>query len=69
MDRLRGQGALVLQRIEGSGVAKPVIYQNSGWASLNMNMKEGLLTLKKQDTTVEKAGLSDWSTAVGIVAH
>lgn len=31
-------------RIEGSGTAKPVIFENQGWASLNMNMAEGLLT-------------------------
>jgi peptide/nickel transport system substrate-binding protein len=31
------------ERVEASGTAKPVIYENTGWASMNMNMKEGLL--------------------------
>ena len=43
------------ERIEASGVAKPVIYENAGWASLNMNMKEGLLTSKPLRQAVQVA--------------
>lgn len=43
------------ERIEKSGKAKPVIYQNTGWASLNMNMKEGLLTKKEFRQAVQAA--------------
>lgn len=43
------------ERIEGSGVAKPVIYENTGWASMNMNMKEGLLVKKELRQAVQLA--------------
>ncbi|PYE90494.1 ABC transporter substrate-binding protein [Phyllobacterium leguminum] len=43
------------ERVEASGKAKPVIYENAGWASLNMNMKEGLLTKKALRQAVQSA--------------
>ncbi|MFT4012278.1 MAG: ABC transporter substrate-binding protein [Paracoccus sp. (in: a-proteobacteria)] len=43
------------ERIEASGAAKPVIFQNQGWASLNMNMKQGLLTSKDLRHAVQLA--------------
>ncbi|MDG3579647.1 ABC transporter substrate-binding protein [Rhizobium sp. YJ-22] len=43
------------ERIEASGTAKPVIFENSGWVSLNMNMKEGLLTKKPLRQAVQAA--------------
>ena len=43
------------ERVEQSGKAKPVIYENTGWASLNMNMKEGLLTKKGLRQAVQAA--------------
>ncbi|KQY12793.1 ABC transporter substrate-binding protein [Rhizobium sp. Root482] len=43
------------ERVEESGKAKPVIYENTGWASLNMNMKEGLLTRKELRQAVQVA--------------
>jgi peptide/nickel transport system substrate-binding protein len=42
-------------RIESSGVAKPVIFANAGWVSLNMNMKQGLLTKKPLRQAVQAA--------------
>lgn len=42
-------------RIETSGKAKPVIFKNSGWASLNMNMKEGPLQNKELRQAVQAA--------------
>jgi len=43
------------ERVEASGKAKPVIYENTGWISLNMNMKEGLLTKKALRQAVQVA--------------
>jgi peptide/nickel transport system substrate-binding protein len=43
------------ERVEKSGAAKPVIYENTGWASLNMNMKEGLLVKKQIRQAVQAA--------------
>ncbi|MBV2143644.1 ABC transporter substrate-binding protein [Falsochrobactrum sp. TDYN1] len=43
------------ERIEESGNAKPVIFENSGWASLNMNMKEGVLVKKELRQAVQAA--------------
>lgn len=43
------------ERVEASGSAKPVIYENSGWVSLNMNMKEGALTKKPLRQAVQAA--------------
>ena len=43
------------ERVEESGVAKPVIYENTGWASMNMNMKEGLLVKKEFRQAVQAA--------------
>ncbi len=43
------------ERVEKSGTAKPVIYKNTGWASLNMNMKEGLLVKKPLRQAVQVA--------------
>ncbi|WP_274626538.1 ABC transporter substrate-binding protein [Arvimicrobium flavum] len=42
-------------RVEASGTAKPVIFENTGWLSLNMNMKEGLLTNKALRQAVQAA--------------
>ncbi|KAA0969444.1 ABC transporter substrate-binding protein [Aureimonas fodinaquatilis] len=43
------------ERVEASGVAKPVIFENSGWASLNMNMQQGVLTNKELRQAVQAA--------------
>lgn len=43
------------ERVEGSGKAKPVIFENTGWASLNMNMKEGALVKKEVRQAVQAA--------------
>lgn len=43
------------ERIETSDKAKPVIFENSGWASLNMNMKEGPLVKKELRQAVQAA--------------
>jgi peptide/nickel transport system substrate-binding protein len=43
------------ERVEKSGTAKPVIYENAGWASLNMNMKDGLLVKKALRQAVQAA--------------
>ena len=43
------------ERVEASGKAKPVIYENTGWASMNMNIKEGLLTKKELRQAVQVA--------------
>ncbi|YBV94137.1 ABC transporter substrate-binding protein (plasmid) [Phyllobacteriaceae bacterium JZ32] len=43
------------ERVEASGDAKPVIYENAGWASLNMNMKEGVLTKKALRQAIQAA--------------
>ncbi|WP_274631109.1 ABC transporter substrate-binding protein [Arvimicrobium flavum] len=43
------------ERLESSGTVKPIIYQNAGWLSLNMNMKEGLLTNKALRQAVQAA--------------
>ncbi|MDF1632422.1 ABC transporter substrate-binding protein [Mycoplana sp. MJR14] len=43
------------ERVEASGTAKPVIFENAGWASLNMNMKEGVLTKKELRQAVQAA--------------
>lgn len=41
------------ERVEASDKAKPVIFENSGWASLNMNMKEGVLANKELRQAVQ----------------
>ena len=43
------------ERVEASAVAKPAIYENAGWTSLNMNMKAGLLTSKPLRQAVQVA--------------
>jgi peptide/nickel transport system substrate-binding protein len=43
------------ERVEKSGAAKPVVYENTGWASLNMNMKEGPLVKKAIRQAVQAA--------------
>ena len=43
------------ERVEASGKAMPVIFENSGWASLNMNMKEGVLATKEVRQAVQAA--------------
>lgn len=43
------------ERVEASGTAKPVIYENAAWISLNMNMKEGLLVAKQLRQAVQAA--------------
>ncbi|AYD04244.1 ABC transporter substrate-binding protein [Neorhizobium sp. NCHU2750] len=43
------------ERVEKSGSAKPVIFKDNGWASLNMNMKEGLLVKKQIRQAVQAA--------------
>lgn len=43
------------ERVEASGTAKPVIFKNSGWVSLNMNMKQGPLTKKPLRQAVQAA--------------
>ncbi|BDA85417.1 peptide ABC transporter substrate-binding protein [Aureimonas sp. SA4125] len=43
------------ERVEASDVAKPAIYENAGWTSLNMNMKAGLLTAKPLRQAVQVA--------------
>jgi peptide/nickel transport system substrate-binding protein len=42
-------------RVEKSGKAKPVIFKDAGWMSLNMNMKEGLLVKKPLRQAVQAA--------------
>ncbi|WP_182085258.1 ABC transporter substrate-binding protein [Aureimonas sp. ME7] len=44
-----------VERVEASGVAKPVIFENAGWTSLNMNMAEGALTNKALRQAVQVA--------------
>lgn len=43
------------ERVEASGNAKPVIFENAGWASLNMNMQQGPLTNKALRQAVQVA--------------
>ncbi|MBA8820178.1 peptide ABC transporter [Ochrobactrum sp. P6BS-III] len=43
------------ERVETSGKAKPVIFKNSGWASMNINMKEGALVKKELRQAVQAA--------------
>lgn len=43
------------ERVGASGTAEPVIFQNAGWTSLNMNMKEGVLTKKGLRQAVQAA--------------
>lgn len=43
------------ERVEQSGKAKPVIFKDAGWASMNMNMKEGLLVEKEFRQAVQVA--------------
>lgn len=43
------------ERVEASASASPVIFENAGWASLNMNMKEGVLTKKPLRQAVQVA--------------
>ena len=43
------------ERVEKSSNAKPVIFKNAGWASMNMNMKEGLLVKKELRQAVQAA--------------
>ncbi|WP_019997761.1 ABC transporter substrate-binding protein [Aureimonas ureilytica] len=43
------------ERVEASDTAAPVIFQNAGWTSLNMNMKEGVLTKKGLRQAVQVA--------------
>ncbi|WP_168596292.1 ABC transporter substrate-binding protein [Rhizobium sp. SG570] len=43
------------ERIEKSGNAKPVIFKDAGWVSLNMNMKQGLLVKKPLRQAVQAA--------------
>ncbi|WP_449415341.1 ABC transporter substrate-binding protein [Ochrobactrum teleogrylli] len=43
------------ERVEASGKAKPVIFKNSGWASMNINMKEGALVKKELRQAVQAA--------------
>lgn len=43
------------ERVESSETAKPVLFENAGWASLNMNMKEGVLTNKALRQAVQVA--------------
>jgi peptide/nickel transport system substrate-binding protein len=42
-------------RVENSGKAKPVIFKDAGWMSLNMNMKQGLLVKKPLRQAVQAA--------------
>ncbi|MFG6082707.1 ABC transporter substrate-binding protein [Paracoccus litorisediminis] len=42
-------------RVEASDKAAPVIFQNQGWTSMNMNMKQGLLTSKELRQAVQLA--------------
>lgn len=42
-------------RVSESTVAAPVIFENAGWASMNMNMKQGLLTTKELRQAVQLA--------------
>lgn len=46
-------------RLEASGVAEPVVLKDSGWMSLNMNMKEGVLTDPRIRQAVANALNSD----------
>lgn len=43
------------ERVEASDSAKPVIFKNAGWASMNMNMQQGLLTKKELRQAVQVA--------------
>lgn len=43
------------ERVEGSSNAKPVIFRDAGWASMNMNMKEGILAKKELRQAVQVA--------------
>lgn len=43
------------ERVEASGTVKPIIYKDASWSSLNMNMKEGLLTKKPLRQAVQAA--------------
>ena len=43
------------ERVEASEKAAPVIFENAGWASMNMNMKEGPLTQKELRQAVQLA--------------
>ncbi|RJE89180.1 ABC transporter substrate-binding protein [Paracoccus onubensis] len=43
------------ERVEASDNAKPVIFENSGWASMNINMQEGPLTNKDLRQAVQLA--------------
>lgn len=42
-------------RVENSGKAKPVIFNDAGWISMNMNMKQGLLVKKAMRQAVQAA--------------
>lgn len=43
------------ERVKSSDTATPVIFENTGWVSMNMNMKEGLLTDKDLRHAVQLA--------------
>ncbi|KTR07838.1 peptide ABC transporter [Aureimonas ureilytica] len=43
------------ERVEGASNVKPVIFENAGWTSLNMNMAEGPLTSKPLRQAVQTA--------------